>query len=174
MSTYLSLFVLFAGLSIGKGPQPSWMQVTSRDAGFTVAVPCAPTALPTQTLQTGHALLYLHYWKVEKRPLLYLVSYGDAATGRLPESLPPDALAPLFRAARDRILKEWHGRLVSERKLSPNGHQGDEILVETPEGLVLHMRTYAVMLRASLHIYQIIAVSRKQDASSPDAARFLS
>ena len=141
-----------------------WQEFTE-EGRFSVTVPRA-LIKTMQKEETQIGEIDIHMFTTEYAGIEYGVGYND---------YPPDLIGdPQLRldGARDGILANVNGKLLSEQPISIDDHPGRELTVEATENsrtIIAKVRIYLV----ENTLYQVLAVAPKDLSSSPDIAKFM-
>ncbi len=142
-----------------------WRVFASKEGGFAVALPDAPTETKQRVrTATGHLDVYL--FVVEgKDGSAYVVTYSDLP----PEEVRPGAEDKRLDFAREGAVDNARGKLRSEKKITVDGFPGRDLLIETPKDLAIRMK----IIVARRRLYQAMAMGTGRFVHSKDAALFL-
>ena len=155
-------------LMLGAGHEnlpAGWSVFTSKEGGFSVAVPGKP-AENKQRVNTATATLEVHLFVVEgMKDTVYVVSYSDLPAAEIKAGTAEKRLD----FARDGAVNNARGKLRTEKKITLDNHPGRELIIEAEKGVVIKMRIYAVKQR----LYQAMAMGSGVFTQSKDAALFL-
>ena len=141
-----------------------WQEFTE-EGRFSVTVPRA-LIKTMQKEETQIGEIDIHMFTTEYAGIEYGVGYND---------YPPDLIGdPQLRldGARDGILANVNGKLLSEQPISIDDHPGRELTAEATENsrtIITKVRIYLV----ENTLYQVLAVAPKDLSSSPDIAKFM-
>jgi hypothetical protein len=141
-----------------------WQEFTE-EGRFSVTVPRA-LIKTMQKEETQIGEIDIHMFTTEYAGIEYGVGYND---------YPPDLIGdPQLRldGARDGILANVNGKLLSEQPISIDDHPGRELTAEATENsrtIIAKVRIYLV----ENTLYQVLAVAPKDLSSSPDIAKFM-
>jgi hypothetical protein len=142
-----------------------WSVYTSKDGGFSVALPGKP-AESKQRVMTATGHLDVHLFVVEtKDDAAYVVSYTDLPAGEIKAGSADKRLDH----ARDGAVDHARGKLRTEKKIELAGSPGRELIIETDKDVVIKMRIFAVKER----LYQTMAMGPGAFFQSKDAGQFL-
>jgi len=153
------LFLFAASLPVGS-PQAAWKEFSSPEGGFLVMLPRPPEmnkmTVPTKT---GPVDAFSFLAKDENANE-FMVTYSE-----YPGMNTGEARAErIFDGARDGLTLAQQGRLLSETRITLDGHPGRAIVVERPDGSVQKMVCYLVNQR----FYQVAVETQR---SKEDAQR---
>lgn len=139
-----------------------WKKITPDGTGISVEMPGDPKPT-TQTVDTpaGKVEIVLYVLEVPKGAFLV-----NATT--IPPNAPPATVDERLDGARNGAVNNSGGKLVSESKISINGHPGRQLLIENSMGLFIHARVFIVDKK----LVQTVAVSDQKDATD-DIKRFM-
>jgi hypothetical protein len=153
-------------------PDNLWREVKNEHGLFRVLLPGTPQiqqAAPGFTM-TGVEMDNNHHG--------FFIGYGDipdAEMHRIP-------LEQRFDTSRDRLaLRQKGGRVLSERKITLDGHAGREVECEVPEGVVggqpqmsnLVARFVGARLKGKVRFYVVLAAGAGYRADGPEIRKFL-
>jgi hypothetical protein len=160
----LVLASLFLFVLAGCKPVP-WIEFKSADGNFSVLMPGTPTA-DVQTVNTQSGQIEIHFYTLSTKNAVYSVSYSD-----YPASIfDTTPIKSILDGARDGAVKNTQGRLIDEADIALGAYPGRELNVESSGGTnVMQAHLYVVNHR----LYQVIVVTGKGRASSPDLQKFL-
>jgi hypothetical protein len=120
------LLLMSASLALSIQKPDEWIKYTSPEGGYSVSLPAQPT-LRTQEATTTDGQKFTQYLAavVEPGDVVYMVGYFDNVPGMI------------FSAdgARDGVLKQTNGTLISETAISLGGYPGRELKVSTKPAL---------------------------------------
>jgi hypothetical protein len=142
-----------------------WKEFTSTAGAFSVLLPGTPTE-QTQRLNTQVGTIDVHLFILEQDNAQYLVAYNDY----------PDAMAQSANAdkvldgAREGVVANVRGRLVSEQRISLAAHPGRELHIKVPEGLQA-MRTRLFLVKQRL--YQVGVLTADGETDTKDVNKYL-
>jgi hypothetical protein len=165
----LAIFLLRT-LSTAPTDQPitpteiEWQEFTE-EGRFSVTVPRA-LIKTMQKEETQIGEIDIHMFTTEYAGIEYAVGYND---------YPPDLILDPqlgLDGARDGIVANVNGKLLSEQPISIDDHPGRELAVEATDNsrtIIAKVRIYLV----ENTLYQILAVAPKDLSSSPDIAKFM-
>ena len=158
------LAALFLFVLAGCKPVP-WTEFKSADGNFSVLLPGTPTA-DVQTINTKSGPIEIHFFTLSTKNAVYSVSYSD-----YPASLfDTTPIKSILDGARDGAVKNSQGRLIDEADIALGTYPGRALNVESSGGTnVMKAHLYMVGHR----LYQVIVVTGKRGASSPDLTKFL-
>ena len=164
MHATLSLLLLLSSfIRSEKTPDSAWMNITSKELGFSVQMPGTPNEEPLQTLQARYGRVFLHVYTVRTGKAFYFVSQAEMNNYKV------DLPVETFRRGREKLLSMLKAKLVGEKKINLNGFPGSEYTAKTSDGGILKVRTFIGRTKG----YQIACAAKKSDAASPDLNRFL-
>jgi hypothetical protein len=142
-----------------------WKEFTSSEGRFSVLMPGTPTD-QAQKVNSPVGVIDLHVFVVEQSGAQYLVAYNDYPDAMVKTGDPEKVLD----GARNGIVANVRGRLLSEVKITLQQFPGRELKVMVPDGAqMMQTRLYFVKNR----LYQVGAVTSEADASSKDIPKFL-
>jgi hypothetical protein len=144
---------------------PGWSVYTSKEGGFSVALPGKPAENKQRVMTaTGHLDVYL--FVVEgKSDAAYVVSYSDLPAAEAKAGTAEKRLD----FAREGAVSNARGKLRTEKKIEIDGFPGRELIIETDKDVVIKMRIYAAKQR----LYQTMAMGPGGFFQSTDATQFL-
>jgi hypothetical protein len=151
-SVAMALALLLTGCGKKEEPKDTWVEFTSKEGGFSVLMPKKPT-----TRKQTAGSIEVHMFLVEYPTVAYGVLYNDLA-GKVtdPEKALDDGRAGAVKSSR--------GVLLTEKKISLDGHPGREIRIKTRDNIIYTARIYVVGQR----FYQtIVTVPEGMDISKP-------
>src|SRR5262249_21378139 len=127
-------FTLMLPLLLGAGQTenlpPNWRVFTSKEGGFSVALPGKP-AESKQKVPTATAIMEVRLLIVEaKDDSVYVVSYSDVPAEEVKAGSEPKRLD----LARDGAVSMARGKLRSEKEIKLDGYSGRELDIETDKG----------------------------------------
>jgi hypothetical protein len=147
-------------------PPAGWQVYRSKDGGYTVWLPGAPTESRTEVATaTGPYELRQAILKDLLSGLHFQVNYSDFSN-----RIFPDAEAALD-AARDGALRNVKAPLLSEERIKLGSNPGRELRIAIPggKGLLMRVRFYLVGQRN----YQLLVAGPATAAEGPAAEQFL-
>jgi hypothetical protein len=139
-----------------------WKMVAPKDAGFSVAMPAAPTEMKqTVTTATGKLIVVV---QAAKGPNAadFVVSYCDFPAGDLKES----EVGQRLDQARDGAVSKLRGKKRSEEAIKLGAYPGREVVIEKDGEVVAKMRIYLAKNR----LYQVMVLG---NGTVKDTAIFL-
>ena len=153
-------------LLLGAVQEPAgWTTHTSKDGGFSISLPRAPTE-SKQRVKTATGQLDVVLLVAEgKNGAAYVVSYSDFP----PAEVKPGTENKRLDFARDGAVASARGRLLSEKRIEVEGHPAREVVIAGKGETVVRQRLVAVGAR----LYQIMAVGPAGATSSKEAGAFL-
>lgn len=128
--------------------------------GFTIALPGNPTRGIQEVPNSGGALK-LNYLASKKDSFGFFFAYVDYPAG------PGAMVESAFDMARDRILTQAKGRLVSESSTNLNGHPGRETVMQTSDKQQ-QMKLYFVDSR----LYMLLSEAPLAQAQAAEVNQF--
>ena len=139
-----------------------WKAIKPEGTGISVEMPGDPKPT-TQSVDTpaGKVEIVLYVLEVPKGAFLV-----NATT--IPPNAPPATVDERLDGARNGAVNNSGGKLVSESKITLDGHPGRQLLIENAMGLFIHARVFIVDKK----LVQTVAVSDQKDAT-PDIKRFM-
>ena len=144
---------------------PTWKGIISKDGGFRVAMPAAPTE-KKQLVKTATGQLQVMLLIAEGRnESLFVVGYADFPEAELKKG----AIEKRLDQARDRAVENARGKLRSEKAIDLAGTPGREIAIEKDGVLVARLRIYLVGRR----LYQVMVLGSGPVLGSKDVGIFL-
>jgi hypothetical protein len=144
---------------------PGWRVFTSKEGGFSVALP-GPPAESKQRVATATGHLDVYLFLVEgKDGTAYVVSYSDLPA----DEVKPGSEEKRLDFAREGAVANARGKLRTEKKVELDGCPGRELVIETDKDVVIRMRVYAAKRR----LYQAMAMGPGGFSQSKDALLFL-
>jgi hypothetical protein len=142
-----------------------WIVYTSKEGGFSVALPAKPAA-SKQRVATATGHLDVHLFIVEtKDDAAYVVSYSDLPAAEIKAGTAQKRLDH----ARDGAVDNARGKLRTEKKIELAGFPGRELIIETDKDVVIKMRIIAAKRR----LYQTMAMGSGAFFQSKNAGHFL-
>jgi hypothetical protein len=142
-----------------------WKEFTSPEGRFSVRMPGTPTD-QAQKINSPVGTIELHVFVVEQSGAQYLVAYNDYPEAMVRSGDPEKVLD----GARNGVVANVRGKLVSEVKITLQQFPGREVRVMIPDGAqIMQTRLYFVKNR----LYQVGVVTPEADASSKDNLKFL-
>jgi hypothetical protein len=144
--------------------QSQWKTVAPEGGRFSISMPGKPKPLQ-QSVNTAAGPIKMYMNQLDLGSMVYTVIYSDYPANLTAQSDPQT----MFNHARDVILKNQSGKLLSERFISLNGYPGKELKVSLPNNIITIERMYLVKQR----LYQAIVGTSPDRQSSPDINRFL-
>lgn len=180
---FLALFLAFPGgyafakdiskeLSVSSSGKVSkdetWKQFTSSEGRFFALFPSNPTE-EVETVDSARGPLNLHIFGVSLEDgTWFSVSYSDYPIA----TFQPLDVGSLLDGARDGMIANVRGKLISEKPISLGNYPGRELVVEVSKGpfvLVVIARVYIVKNRS----YSVQVVILKKLSSSKTVWKFL-
>jgi hypothetical protein len=154
---------LVAGAAAGQGV---WAEFRSKEGRFVCSMPGKPE-YQKSTSPTKIGPIDTHLFTAQAANKAYVAGYSDFPAALISQSDPKK----LLDGGRDGAVARVGGKLVGERQMKIGSYAGREIVVEAqrPRPLVLKQRMYLVGNR----LYQVVAVTPKEEARSADVDRFL-
>jgi hypothetical protein len=160
----LVLVSLFLFVLAGCKPVP-WTEFKSKDGNFSVLLPGTPTE-SVQTLTAQSEQIDVQFYTLTTGNTAYMVSYSD-----YPASIfQTTPIKSILDGARDGAVKNSQGRLINETDIVLGTYPGRELNVESSDGTNV-MRAHLFVVKERL--YQVIVITAKGRASSPDLKKFL-
>ncbi|HWP60408.1 MAG TPA: hypothetical protein VNL14_21105 [Candidatus Acidoferrales bacterium] len=142
-----------------------WKEFRSDEGGFSVLMPGTPTPQP-QRVNSPAGAIDLYMFVVAHDGAEYMVAYNDYPETMVKGTNPEKVLD----GARDGIIANVRGRLLSETKITLQQFPGRELKLSLPEGArALQTRLYFVKNR----LYQVGVLAVEKDLSSRDIVKFL-
>jgi hypothetical protein len=147
---------------------PTLKEFKSEPGRFSVMTPALleETAQPVET-QGGK--LDLHLFAGRWDDIGYFVSYCDYP----PELAQPDRLEKMLDGARDGAVGSAQGRLVSEGRITLEGHPGRELVIETGAQAAPAARLQGHLFMVQNRLYQIMVVVPRAEKVPREAEQFL-
>ncbi len=165
-SIFLTLIVV--GFVSGYKHAYQWQTFKPSDGKFSVSMPSLPSER-IEKVDSPSGPLDIHSFLVQRREVLYIVSYMDFPEVILEQS----GLDVLMDRARDANIKSVNGSLLSENKLLLHDkYRGREITFDSPSSAKRFLwRAYVVNNR----LYQLVVSLPKDKADSftEDTAKFV-
>ncbi|HLJ94684.1 MAG TPA: DUF1559 domain-containing protein, partial [Gemmataceae bacterium] len=159
-----------APASVASPSTGGWKEFTSKQGGFTVAFPAVPQETNiSQKSPQGNVEVHLAMCTMPADQGHYQVTYTDLSEALLKQLGVADAARMLDNLPQQTKTLLPGAKPPGEmKKITLNGNPGREFTLELPgKGPVL-FRVYVVKNR----VYQLMAMSAKDPASSPDVQRF--
>lgn len=162
-------FGLMLGLSLAFGNQQvpdRWRAVRPQDGSFTIEFPDLPTQKNSQK-STPHGPIEINTYILKpnnKRPAFFF-SYSqlvDKEQVKIKEAL-------LIKRARESLVNDSKGKLLSERQIKLGDRAGLELSLELTGSMALRARIFACPDR----LYQIVVVGNREQVNDMNATRFL-
>jgi hypothetical protein len=142
-----------------------WRVFTSKEGGFTVALPGKPVE-SKQRVATATATLDVYLFVADaKDDGAYIVSYSDLPAA----DVKPGTEAKRLDLARDGAVSNAGGKLRSEKEIKLDGFPGRELDIETEKGQRIRMRIVAAKQR----LYQAMVMGAPLFTQSKDTTLFL-
>jgi len=156
----------FALLLVSCGKKDSsvedpWKEFTSREGKFSVIMPGEPT-YTTQTAPTKEGMVQIHMFLIGHGVMAYGIIYNDV----------PGAIADVQKYLDERrngAVLTSKGTLISEKKISIEGHPGREIKLKTADNMQYTGRLYFIDGR----FYQVIVTAPAEVNAEAVSAKFL-
>lgn len=147
---------------------PAASEFTSQTGGFSVMTPYTLKE-SSQSVDTAVGKIDIHFFIAEQGGESYLVGYSDYPEAMAQASDPEKMLD----SGRDGAVKNVNGTLVSEARITLDGHPGRELTIAAKAGngqdLVLRGRIVLVGNR----LYQVVTVALKGNENSSRIEDFL-
>lgn len=133
------------------------------EGNFSVQFPGTPIAKETRTIDTATCTVVLHLFTYESGGWCYIAGYSDYPFF-------DKGVEGVLDSARDGALHNPKNprKLLSEERLSLDGHPGRELRMENAQG-VLRFRIFI----AGTRLYQVGVATPKDAATSPKIEKFL-
>jgi hypothetical protein len=144
---------------------PDWTSFTSPEGRFTILMPAKPK-IEVKNTDTAQGTLPLHLFSAANDNAYFLVTYNDFPT------VNEINVQAALEAGRTGALDSMGGVLISERKISLGNNSGLEFSAKKiSEGseIIANARLYF----AGHRLYQILVLTYKPHADSPDIQKFL-
>lgn len=166
MGPYCWTLALPLLLGAGQDDLPAgWKTVAPKGAGFSVAMPAAPTE-KKQKVPTATGTLEVVMQVADGRnDSLFVVSYCDFPGPELKKA----EVDKRLDQARDGALASARGKKRSEEPIKLGGHAGREIVIEKDGEVVVKMRIFLVKNR----LYQVMVLGNGPVFASKDVGVFL-
>jgi hypothetical protein len=141
-----------------------WSVFTSKEGGFSVALPGTPVE-SKQRVMTATGNLDVYLFVVEKGDTACVISYSDLPAAEVKAG----TIEKRLDFAREGAVDKARGKLRSEKKIELNGHPGRELVIEAEKDVVIRMRIYI----AGRRLHQAMAMGPGGFSQSKDAGLFL-
>jgi len=165
MKLVIAAIVLLSACSFLNAQQPVWQELRSTEGGFSVLMPGAP-APNKVTVNTSSGVQEADMFSWSDEGLReYIVAYSKYSK----TDSKAVQTAKLFDKVRDGILLVQQGKLLSEAAITLDGHDGREIAVERPDGVITMARFFVVGDR----FYQLSARAKTNERELETMRRFL-
>jgi hypothetical protein len=142
-----------------------WDEFAARDASFSIRTP-GPLEVSIDTIDTPFGVVrsVRHLHADDERS--FGVSYADYPEALLRQS----TAAELLDDARERTITSLDAKLLGEETIELGRFAGRSLRLEAAGGAItVQSRLYMVRSR----LYHVVAVTRRDEAASPDVRRFL-
>jgi hypothetical protein len=158
------LIALFCALLLLSGcyEELDWREWHAEDRSFVLFMPDKPKPL-SREVTIGDTRLQLHMHSAEIEGMAFGVAYADVPAG---------ASLNLVKDARDALVRNIEGRILSAKLVDVKGAKGMEFRAEGRSGET-PMLMAARVLRDDKRFYQIVFVGRQDRAEDVDTAFFL-
>jgi hypothetical protein len=160
---FLCLILTVAGGSVALAQAPAWTEAGNPAGRYGILMPGIPTPGSVPIPLPGNRQSTMFTSTLRTPNQLFFASYVD---------YPSDIFSGV---STDAFLMRVRGghlkgrRLISERGIRVGGHPGRELIAETPQGVVLVIRSVFVAPR----LYQYIVEGRPGVEHDPDTWRYL-
>ncbi|MEA5517360.1 hypothetical protein [Limnoraphis robusta] len=147
-----------------------WQTLTSREANFSVLIPPGNPQQETLEESSGQFQYQIQRFMLsDEKGIYYLVAYTDNLPF-LPTSLTADQADIFYDSFTQGILsKDPQAKVLSQREITLKGVLGQEIEVETSNGVLLKLRVFV----ANSRIYILMAgINTPSLAKSQNVAQF--
>ena len=165
MKLVIAVIALLSACSFLNAQQPVWQELRSTEGGFSVLMPGAPAPNKvTVNTSSGVQEANMFSWSDESLSE-YIVAYSkySKTDSKVVQT------AKLFDKVRDGILLAQQGKLLSEAAITLDGHDGREIAVERPDGVITMARFFVVGNR----FYQLSARAKTNGRELETMRQFL-
>jgi hypothetical protein len=142
LATFFVLIVI--NFTYGSQNTANWIKYTSSEGRFSVLLPNQPKILTQPATTSNGEKITQHAVYFEDSAGLYMIGYFDKPAGMIYS----------LDIGRDAFVKSNDGTLQSEKKISPDGYPGRDLLVSSnsPAGELI---THAWLIDAGNIIYAI-------------------
>jgi hypothetical protein len=164
---FASALLLAIGLLACSGA-PKFSEFKSEAGKFTVMAP-AVLLEETQTLETQAGKIDLHVFSTQSDDIGYFVSYCDYPQEIVQRGNPETMLD----GSRDGALSNAKGTLVSETKITLEGHPGRELLMEAKDESGRSATIKGRLFMVKNRLYQVMVVAPKARESGDVMDRFI-
>ncbi len=148
---------LVALLLVGCAQNPS-ASFSPADSGFAVAM---PGKVQEHTDKNNS-----HIFVSEVEGKGYLVGYTDFGHMVKANKANSDIM---LDATRNGIINGAHSKLVSEKKITMEGHPGRDLHLITKEGYAMHLK----LILTETRLYQVGVAAPPKDANAPEVEQFI-
>ncbi|HLP92012.1 MAG TPA: hypothetical protein VK184_25910 [Nostocaceae cyanobacterium] len=133
--------------------QSIWQQFSSKEGKFSILMPGKPKQ-GRQTITTLVGNVQLSVFAVERKQdnVQYAVTYSDFSPQYIEHIKKNNLVEEVLETGKISVLQNAKGKLISERRISLNGHVGRELKYTRPGNKIVRHRMYLVDKR----LYQVI------------------
>lgn len=158
MKTFSWLTPLLAALLlVGCAETPNGSAYAPAGGGFTVLM---PGSVQEKTDESG---THMYIGQVSGKDQAYIISYTDLDPSKVNKANADKVLDNV----RNGITQK--NKLLSETRVSVDGHPARDLKVQTKDGYVMHDR----VIIANSRMYQVLVVTSKNEANAPDVKKFI-
>lgn len=144
----------------------NWKPFTSKEGGFTVALPAAGPSEGKRTVKTPAGNIEVTFYLVEvKDQGSYVVTFSDFSE----EALKGGTDDKRLDNARDGAVQTAKGKLKSEKRLMLGDYPGRELIIESEAKGGVRTRIYAVKGR----LFQTMAAGGRAFLQTKETTQFL-
>jgi hypothetical protein len=157
----LALLLLLAGCYA----ELDWREVVSPEGSFKVLLPAKPAHTEREVVLAG-VPLHMHMLSAQREGLAFGVGYAKMAS--------PAAAAAVAEAARDALLRNIDGRIVSEQRIEVRGAAAGSREF-TAQGMVdgTPMVLAARLIASGDRFYQVVFIGGRDRAENVDVSLYL-
>lgn len=145
-----------------------WETITSKEGGFTVDMPVKPTINVSRSRGGPGGTMKYFLLGCQTDDGLYLAYRID-----MPAALPENLVERALNAQRDHFAEEWNGKVVHEKRVSAQEHDGSDFTIEgkPDENGVFTIRVRQYVVERS--IFAVVVFSPPDGELPVDSGRFL-